>query len=593
MVVEPTPSPNLLQKRKKFSNKVDWHLRLGHAATSTLQRILGRDYEPENKRCTACILAKTTRSPFPKRREKSSKQLELIHSDLCGPNPPTHVGNIYFVTFVDDYSRYWWVYTINRKSAAAILAPFTQFIKDAENKAECKVKSMRTDGGGEYEKETAAFMKSQGIEPLPSAPYSPESNGIAERLNRTLNEMVRAMLFQANMPQSFWGEAIIAAAEIKNLLPHAALDFKTPYEVFFGKHPSYDHIKPFGCLVDMHIPKQRQLSRPKYDPRAAEACFIHRVPPGNYKIWDFTRQTMTTSHDITCRENEFPTEDYFTDSPPVRPPRIRAPRSAILPSPVHPDLLTTNSVEPLPVYDEIVVLDPPYALEVYNTNTEDSDPVSYADAMSRLVAPQWSKAMEKEMSSIHKNKTWELCELPPGRKAIGSKWVYKKKVEADNTIIPKARIVAKGCAQVAELDYNDTYTPVVRIEAVRVFLAIVAFFNLYMTQGDFVTAFLNSFADITLYMTQPEGFIHKHLRHHVLRLNKSLYGLKQAPRLWYMRLCEHIISLGYRICDCDPSIYYNKSLRVIILVYVDDMLIAGPCKATCDKVYDQLNGSFP
>jgi len=590
-----TPSSNPPQKRKKSSNEVDWHLRLGHTATSTLQRIFGRNYEPENTRCTACVIAKTTRSPFPKRREQSTQKLELVHSDLCGPNPPSHGGNIYFITFIDDYSRYCWVYTIKRKSAAAILAPFQQFIKDAENKAECKVKSMRTDGGGEYEKETAAFMKSQGIEPLPSAPYSPESNGIAERLNRTLNEMVRAMLFQANMPQSFWGEAIIVAAEIKNLLPHAALDFKTPHEVFFGKPPSYDHIKPFGCLVDVHIPKQRQLSRSKYDPRATEACFIRRVAPGNYKIWDFTRRTITSSHDITCRENEFPTEDYFTDSPPVRPPRTRAPRAAILPPLVEPipPISPSTTADPLPVYDEIVVLDPPPALEVYTTNTDDSDPVSYADAMSRPDASLWLKAMEEELVSINKNDTWKLCELPPDRKAIGTKWVLKKKIEADGSVRYKARIVAKGYAQVAELDYNDTYAPVVRIESVRVFLAIVAFFNLYMIQGDFVTAFLNSVADITLFLTQPEGFIHKRLRHHVLRLNKSLYGLKQAPRLWYMRLCEYIISLGYRVCDCDSSIYYNKTLRIIILVYVDDMLIAGPCKATCDKIYDQLNAKFP
>jgi hypothetical protein len=201
--------------------------------------------------------------------------------------------------------------------------------------------------------------------------------------------------------------------------------------------------------------------------------------------------------------------------------------------------------------------------------------------------------MDKEIDSIERNNTWKLCELPPGQKAIGSKWVYKKKIEANGDETYKARVVAKGYAQVAELDYNDTYAPVVRIEAVRVFLALVSFLNLYCIQGDFVTAFLNSNSDIVLYLTQPEGYVNKRLRHLVLRLNKSLYGLKQAPRLWYMRLCEYIISLGYRVCDCDPSIYYNKALRVIILVYVDDMLIAGPCKAACDKVFHQLNSKFP
>jgi hypothetical protein len=91
------------------------------------------------------------------------------------------------------------------------------------------------------------------------------------------------------------------------------------------------------------------------------------------------------------------------------------------------------------------------------------------------------------------------------------------------------------------------YAPVVRIEAVRVFLALVSFLNLYCIQGDFVMAFLNSNSDIVLYLTQPEGYINKRLQHLVLCLNKSLYGLKEALSLWYMPLCEYIVSLGYRV----------------------------------------------
>src|SRR5579859_7324074 len=159
------------------------------------------------------------------------------------------------------------------------------------------------------------------------------------------------------------------------------------------------------------------------------------------------------------------------------------------------------------------LFDPPPGLEVYATTSLSSDPTSYSDAMSRPDARKWEGAMDKEIDSIECNNTWKLCELPPGRKAIGSKWVYKKKIEANGDETYKARVVAKGYAQVAELDYNDTYAPVVHIETVHVFLALVSFLNLYCIQGDFVTAFLNSNSDLVLYLTQPEGYVNKRLRH--------------------------------------------------------------------------------
>ena len=153
--------------------------------------------------CESCVLSKAHRSPFTSVREHATSPLQLVHSDLCGPLPMSLGKNIYFATFIDDYSRFCWVYLLQRKDAATIASVFHKWITYAENESGMKVKSLRTDGGGEYQKELQQILQSRGIRHQTTTPYSPQSNGIAERMNRSLNEAVRAMLFEAHMPQEW------------------------------------------------------------------------------------------------------------------------------------------------------------------------------------------------------------------------------------------------------------------------------------------------------------------------------------------------------------------------------------------------------
>ena len=183
--------------------------------------------------------------------------------------------------------------------------------------------------------------------------------------------------------------------------------------------------------------------------------------------------------------------------------------------------------------------------------------------------------------------------LPANRQVISTKWVLKKKRDGNNNIIRyKVHVVIKGYSQIAGLDFTETFAPVVRIESIRTLLAIAAFYNLYILHADAKTAFLNGNSDLELYVEQPEGFLDRSYPNKVLRLRKSLYGLKQAPRIWYLLLCQHILNLGFKSCESDPSIYINIEKSIILSVYVDDILIFGLNQRSCETIFQQLSSQF-
>ena len=228
--------------------------------------------------------------------------------------------------------------------------------------------------------------------------------------------------------------------------------------------------------------------------------------------------------------------------------------------------------------------------------TEEGEPSTLQEAMSSSDASQWMAAMQEEMEALHKNKTWELVPLPQGRKAIGNKWVFKIKRNSDDQVERfRARLVVKGYAQKEGIDFNEIFSPVVRLTTIRVVLAMCATFNLHLEQLDVKTAFLHGDLEEEIYMLQPEGFEEQGKRNLVCRLNKSLYGLKQAPRCWYKRFDSFIMSLGYNRLNADPCAYFKrfgKSDFIILLLYVDDMLVAGPNKDHIEKLKAQLASEF-
>ena len=419
-----------------------------------------------------------------------------------------------------------------------------------------------------------------------SPPHSPQSNGKAERLNRTLNEHVRSMLFQANMPKSFWAEAMATAAYLINRLPSESINNAIPYELWYEKPFGLKHLKllkPFGCKVNNFIPEERRPALSKYNTRSTFGSFVGYHSSTSYKIWDFERKCFVITHSLNFEETEFPKASDYGE-PPADPYDHSRQRWHQSPTP-----------EPnRQIYDEIVVLPPP-ALEVFATYGpdfgQDNDPQSFSDAMRRPDYQLWWEAFCNEIRAIVANNTWTLTDLPPGFKALPLRWVCRTKRDANNVFEKyKGRIVVKGYAQEAGLDFDKTFAPVVRIESVRAILAIAAANDLFILHVDCTNAFLNGLSDLELYVLQPEGFIDPKYPNKILRLNKALYGLKQAPRIWYLLLCGVIVGLGFQVLETDTSIYVRG--EIIIEVYVDDIKIIGPKQELCYEVYYELCKHF-
>ena len=206
---------------------------------------------------------------------------------------------------------------------------------------------------------------------------------------------------------------------------------------------------------------------------------------------------------------------------------------------------------------------------------ENEEPTRFEEANTVAC---WRRAMDEELGSIRDNETWSLVDLPNGQKAIGLKWVYKLKKDAEGKVIKhKARLVAKGYVQEQGIDFEEVFAPVARMESVRLLIALAVQEAWKLHHMDVKTAFLNGELEEEVYVKQPPGYIEEGAEHKVLKLKKALYGLKQAPRAWNMKLDRTLISLGFERCPLEHAMYKRgkKADHLLVGVYVDDLLITG------------------
>jgi len=220
---------------------------------------------------------------------------------------------------------------------------------------------------------------------------------------------------------------------------------------------------------------------------------------------------------------------------------------------------------------------------------EPAEPATYAEAIGGEHAAEWGQAMDEEIQSLAKYETWTLEDLPPGAKAIPVKWVYKVKKDATGNIERyKARLVVKGFHQREGIDYTEIYAPVSKYATLRALLAHVAGNDYELHQLDVKTAFLQGELEETVYVQQPPGYEERGDK--VCRLHRALYGLKQAPRAWHQRLKAELESNGFTESAADPGLFIGG--KALLLVYVDDLLIAAPDAATVDAVKKTLLAAF-
>jgi len=528
-----------------------WHKRLGHAPFSKLQHLPGLQLQHNaSKVCIVCPMAKLTKLPYQLSHSQSSAVCELLHMDIWGPyRVPTHRGYRYFLTLVDDCTRTTWVYLLKYKSQA--LSTLQLFMSFVATQFQAKIKCIRSDNALEFHSDPCQiFFSKHGILQQTSCVDRPQQNGRVERKHRHILEVARALRFQAHLPIHLWGDCVLTAVYIINRLPSFLLRNKTPYERLFGKPPSYSHMRTFGCLAFASNPSR---SHDKFDARGIPCVFLGYPPSQKgYKLLNIQTQQIFVSRDVRFVEHVFPYhrdsfEAYMTptlvpmctpswDDVPLHDNPHPHAVSPIL-QPANPSSATSAPITDVPVRRSSRNPRKPAWLTDYVSGAAQSptknvlyplthhitydhldhnfqafisvldkqhDPVSFEQAVKSQV---WCNAMNIELQALERNETWELTSLPPGKKPIGCKWLFKTKYRSDGTIDRhKARLVIQGFSQQKGIDYEETFAPVAKMATVRTILAVTAMKQWFTCHMDVTNAFLHGDLDEEVYMKLPKGY---------------------------------------------------------------------------------------
>jgi transposase InsO family protein len=531
----------------------DWHKRMAHRNLSDIRamkkeglRIKECDHSDD---CEACIKGKMARKSFPKKATPTKDVFDCIVSDVCGQMQVESQGKKkYFVTFIDVHTKYTTVEFIREKSEVAQVT--INFIESLKTQFGRKPKVFRTDRGTEYLNATLQdYLKKEGIRPQCTVGYAPEQNGIAERKNRTLMEGARTMLVESGLPKSFWAEAVNTANYVFNRIADKRTK-KSPYEGMFKEKPKLTRFHEFGCDVYAMVPDEK---RRKLDDKAEKMKFIgYSEESKGYRLIDkqfkvrisrevrfLTEKIVSKAKEAEMNEKEgsneilielsgdegleefYDAEDESDDEDTVQENEQEnvevqneieeEPTPAMPPTPRRTQRGNAGK-EPQRYGD----------FRTYKASDKDesAEPRSFQEAMRSKGSAAWEKAMREELKSIEENETWDLVELPAGRKAIGSKWVFKTKVdEAGKISRRKARLVAQGFSQKFGTDFDEIFAPVARSTTLRLLLSIAGDRNYGANQYDVKTAFLNGTLEEEIYMKQPPGFQNGYK---VYKLKKSL-----------------------------------------------------------------------
>ncbi|GJX13270.1 zinc finger, CCHC-type containing protein [Tanacetum coccineum] len=452
------------------------------------------------------------------------------------------------------YNPQWfsYVYLLHTKDEA--LDKFKVFKTEVELQQGSLIKRFGTDRGGEYM--DTLYFQSVGIIHETTAPYTPQQNGISERKNRVLKEMVNSM--------------------VPNKRNRVA-----PYELWTKRKPNMNYLRVWGCRAVVRL---LDLKLKTLGERGIECIFVGYAEHFNaFRFYVIEPNDSVSINSIIESMGAIFDENRFLL---VSRPSLRIPNGT-------EDI--GGSVVPEEVTKEVVQQPEPelrkgkrnrtpknfrpefqlYLIEgtrdevsdqhSYCFNVED-DPKTFDEAMKSQDVAFWKEAINDEMDSIMGNNTWVLADLPPGCKPLGCKWIFKRKLKVDGTIEKfKARLVIQGFKQKSGIDYFDTYALVARISTIRLLIAMASIHNLIIHQMDVKTAFLNGDLD------------------------------EEAPKQWHQKFDEVVLSNGYLLNQADKYVYrkFDESGKgVISCLYFDDMLIFGTDQVQVDLIKEFLSSRF-
>lgn len=610
-----------------------WHEIMGHCNYEDVQKLQGvvkgmvieGSVVRPTKTCEVCTKGKFTQSRNREPDRKATKPLQLVHTDLAGPmRTPSIEGHRYAQSFTDDYSGTMFVYFLKAKSDAVHATE--RFLADIAPYGE--VKCVRSDNGTEFTtKDFQELLTKNRIRHEKSAPYSPHQNGTAERGWRTLYEMGRCLLIESELPDELWNYAVQTAAYVRNRC-YSKRTRKTPYEMFTGVKPDVSKMQKFGSTCFAY-----KQEKGKLDSRCQQGVFIgydknspaylvyysdtervqkHRLvkfttktaneketqtPEANFEYCDGGVQPKSHDDGEMVDENEENTPTHDNDVSETAPKQTEVPQQG---DDAERTRRNPKRERKKPTY-----------LQDFETEEKGDKlqtcidfcyravcdiPQTYKDAIASTNSRQWISAMNEEMQSLEENETFSLTHLPPGKRAVGGKWVYALKSDTDGSEKYKARYVAKGYSQKHGTDYEETFSPTADMTSVRVVMQKAAQENLVLHQMDVKTAYLHAPIDFELYIDQPEGYetwsdTGEKL---VCKLHKSLYGLKQSGRNWNAMLHSYLIRNDFTQNPADHCVYTKEKHdeKVILIIWVDDLIIAASNESILTNVKTMLTEKF-
>ncbi|WVZ82501.1 hypothetical protein U9M48_029756 [Paspalum notatum var. saurae] len=554
-----------------------------------------------------------------------------------------------------------WTFPLRHKSDAN--ATIQNFHALVQNQFHRTIQSLQCDNGTEFiNSDLRHFLTTHGVTYRLSCPYTSAQNGKVERALRTINDVLRTLLFQAHLPPKYWVEALHTATYLINRRPCKPIQLRTPYQVLFGETPDYSHLKVFGCLC---YPNLSSTMAHKLAPRSVPCAFLgYPQEHKGYRCLNLHTRKVITSRHVIFDENVFPFSTPQPTPQPATPDPSRSTSSG-LPGPPVPtsysgiradppataadadsngstdapaspalasasasaaptELSAPSSPAPTPGNSNAAATrtNPPsvlrYAspeivhhhmqtraqhgifkpkqftnLHAHTTKTPISPiPTTYRNA---LKDPNWHYAMQEEFNALMKNNTWCLVPKPAGANVISGKWIFRHKLNPDGSLARyKARWVVRGFKQEHGVDYEETFSPVIKPATIRTVLSVATSAAWPIHQLDVKNAFLHGNLSETVYCDQPSGFQDPSKLSYVCKLNKSLYGLKQAPRTWFLRFKNYLHKLGFRASRADTSLFilHNSNQCAYLLLYVDDIILTANSSRLLNSIITQLCQEF-
>ena len=408
------------------------------------------------------------------------------------------------------------------------------------------IKVLRSDGGGEYaDGDFQKYLRTKGIMWQHSAPRTPQQNGKSERANRTIMEMARCLLEEAQLPHRYWEYAVLMAVYIRNGTPtRANADQKSPFEVLFGELPNLKEMTKFGARCMVHVPDER---RGKLDAKAHPCIFLGYVsgakaavfedvksgrrfisrdsvevtsPPGGAPLQTGPREDADDLVDtIIARDLGPHSGPPPSRNGPNRPPELTSdhmteysreigcdPQSDLATAGKHPESQPSGK-RSLPRRSTRERRTPNFLHWEYARAVTEKSTLEPASAHEALRDAEWRSSMGNEIRSLQRNGTWDLVPLPQGRRPVSGKWVLKAKTNSDGKMVRrKSRYVARGLTQQPGVDFDETFSPVVALTSLRALLATAARLEMEIIQLDVDCAYLYGSLSEEIYLKQPKGF---------------------------------------------------------------------------------------